>query len=82
MAEIELDVSDPASITRVAADLIVEHPSLNVLINNGGIMLLDNVGGAIDEHLLVSTVTTNFGGPIRLSAALIDHLRLQARSYI
>ena len=82
MVAVELDVSDPASITRVAADLIVEHPSLNVLINNAGIMLLDNVGGAVDEHLLVSTVTTNFGGPVRLSAALIDHLKMQANPVI
>ena len=82
MVAIELDVSDPASITRVAADLIIQHPSLNVLINNAGIMLLDNVGGAVDEHLLVSTVTTNFGGPVRLSAALIDHLKVQAKPVI
>jgi uncharacterized oxidoreductase len=40
------------------------------------------VDGAIDEHLLVSTVTTNFGGPIRLSAALIDHLKAQANAVI
>src|SRR5271166_4133964 len=49
MVAVELDVTDPASIKRVAADLIVRHPSLNVLINNAGIMLLDDVDGAIDE---------------------------------
>ena len=82
MVAVEMDVSDPASISRVAANLIVQHPSLNVLINNAGIMHIDNVGGAIDEHLLVSTVTTNFGGPVRLSAALLDHLKLQANPVI
>jgi uncharacterized oxidoreductase len=82
MAAVELDVTDPASIKRVAADLIVRHPSLNVLINNAGIMLLDDVDGAIDEHLLVSTVTTNLGGPIRMSAALLDHLKTQTNPVI
>jgi uncharacterized oxidoreductase len=82
MASVELDVSDPSSITRVAAELIAQNPTLNVLINNAGIMLLDHVDGAIDEYLLVSTVTTNFGGPIRLSAALVDHLKAQANAVI
>jgi uncharacterized oxidoreductase len=82
MVAVEIDVSDPSSIKRVAADLIVKHPAINVLINNAGIMLLDDVNGTIDEHLLVSTVTTNFGGPIRLSAALVDHLKAQANPVI
>ena len=82
MVAVELDVSDPSSIKRVAADLIVQHPDLNVLINNAGIMLLDDIGSAVDEHLLVSTVTTNFGGPVRMSAALIDHLKGQAHAVI
>ncbi len=82
MAAVELDVSDPNEIRSVARDIVAQNPSLNVLINNAGIMLLDDVGGAIDENLLVKTVTTNLGGPIRLSAALIDHLKAQASPVI
>ena len=82
MVAVELDVTDPANIKRVAADLIVRYPSLNVLINNAGIMLLDDVDGAVDEHLLVSTVTTNLGGPIRMGAALLDHLKTQTNPVI
>jgi uncharacterized oxidoreductase len=82
MTAFELDVSNPTSIKRVAADLVAQNPSLNVLINNAGIMLVDDVGGAVDEGLLVSTVTTNLGGPIRVSAALIDHLKAQTNAVI
>jgi uncharacterized oxidoreductase len=82
MTALELDVSDPTSIKRVAADLIAQNPSLNVLINNAGIMLVDDVDGAVDEKFLVSTVTTNFGGPVRISAALIDHLKAQGNAVI
>jgi len=82
MVAIELDVTDPEGIKRVAADLIAKHPTLNVLINNAGVMLLDDVDGAIDERILVTTVTTNLGGPIRMSAALIDHLRTQPNAAI
>ncbi|SDG39935.1 uncharacterized oxidoreductase [Paraburkholderia phenazinium] len=38
MAAIELDMTDPASIERAAAQLIEDYPELNVLINNAGIM--------------------------------------------
>jgi uncharacterized oxidoreductase len=75
MAAIELDITDPASVDRVAAQLIADHPDLNVLINNAGIMLPDHADGRIDDKLLVDTVTTNLVGPIRMTAALVEHLK-------
>jgi uncharacterized oxidoreductase len=64
MRSVELDVTDPTNIAAVAKKLIAEFPKLNVLINNAGIMMPDNAAGAMDEELLVSTVTTNLLGPI------------------
>jgi uncharacterized oxidoreductase len=75
MAAIELDMTDPASIERAAAQLIEDYPELNVLINNAGIMQPDAAAGRIDDALLVATVTTNLLGPIRMTSALIDHLK-------
>ena len=75
MAAVELDITDPASIDAVAARLIAEHPDLNVLINNAGVMLPDNAGGRVDDKLLVGPVTTNLVGPIRMSSALVEHLK-------
>jgi uncharacterized oxidoreductase len=72
---IELDLEDPDSIKAAAKKLIREHPDLNVLINNAGIMEPDQAGGLIDDKLLASTVTTNFLGPIRLTSALLDQLK-------
>ena len=69
---IELDVADPDSIKRVAKKLTSEHPDLNVLINNAGIMEPDQAAGIIDDKLLVSTIMTNLLGPIRLTSALVD----------
>jgi uncharacterized oxidoreductase len=77
MAAIVLDITDAASIDRVAAQLIADYPELNVLINNAGIMLLDEVGGRVDDALMVSTITTNLMGPIRMTSALLDHLKTQ-----
>lgn len=75
MEAIELDITDPASIDRVAAKLIADHPDLNVLINNAGIMQPDTVAGNVDETLLTSTISTNVFGPIRMTSALIEHLK-------
>ena len=72
---IQLDIADPDNIKAVAQKLIREHPDLNVLINNAGIMEPDQAAGTIDEKLLASTVTTNLLGPIRLTSALVDQLK-------
>ncbi len=77
MQSVELNVQDPASIAAVAKKLITEHPKMNVLINNAGIMQIDNAASAIDEGLLMSTVATNLLGPVRMTSALIEHLKKQ-----
>ena len=75
MDAIELDITDMHSITSVAAALISRYPDLNVLINNAGIMQLDDVSTVIDDNLLTLTVTTNLLGPVRLTSALIETLK-------
>lgn len=75
MAAIELDITDPASIAAAAATLIAEHPDLNVLINNAGIMLPDQAAGRIDDRLMVDIVSTNLFGPIRMTSALVERLK-------
>jgi uncharacterized oxidoreductase len=71
MIAVELDIRDPVAVKRVTAQIAADHPTLNVLVNNAGIMELDDVAGAVDEEMLVATVTTNLGGPIRMSGAVI-----------
>ncbi|CAB3789577.1 hypothetical protein LMG28614_02930 [Paraburkholderia ultramafica] len=75
MRAVALDVTDPADIKAVAARLIADHPGLNVLINNAGIMLPDGADGPVDDELLSATVATNLLGPIRMTSALIEHLK-------
>src|SRR6266436_6160578 len=82
MASLELNIEDPASIAAVTKKLVEQFPSLNVLINNAGIMQIDDAADEIDDGQLVSTVTTNLLGPIRLTSALIDHLKKQASAVI
>jgi len=77
MQSVELDIADPASIAAVAKDLIARFPQLNVLVNNAGIMHVDDVSGPIDDAVAVATLTTNLLGPIRLTGALVDQLKKQ-----
>jgi uncharacterized oxidoreductase len=82
MEAIELDIANLANIESVAQTLIVRYPSLNVLINNAGIMPFDNVSGHIDDKISRSIIDTNLLGPIRLTSALIEHLKSQPRATI
>jgi len=54
----------PASIDHAAKLLIAEHPDVNVLINNAGIMQPDQAAEKIDEALLLATVQHNLIGSI------------------
>ncbi|TFW28812.1 SDR family oxidoreductase, partial [Duganella callida] len=77
MHSVELDIQDPAQIKAVAAQLVKDFPKLNVLFNNAGIMPFDDAAGEIDDETAVSTITTNLLGPVRMTSALLPHLKQQ-----
>jgi uncharacterized oxidoreductase len=77
MESVEIDVSSPESVSSTVRHLISTYPTLNVLINNAGVMQIDDVSTAVDETVLTSTVSINLLGTIRLTSALIDHLKAQ-----
>jgi len=82
MKSVELNLEDPASIASVSKRLIVDFPKLNVLVNNAGVMQIDDASGAIDDALLTSTITTNLLGSIRMTSALIEHLKKQKKAAV
>lgn len=82
MDAIELDVGDLSSVDAAARTLIARYPSLNVLINNAGIMPFDNAADPIDDGVARNIIDTNLLGPIRLTSALIEHLKCQPRATI
>lgn len=83
MAAIELDVADPASIARAAERLAADHPALNVVIHNAGIMRAEDLtADGYDPADAEATIATNLLGPIRLTAALLPQLKRQERATI
>ena len=78
-----LDVADGDAIRAFAAQVTNDHPNLNVLINNAGIMIAETLTAQSDDLVdMEATVATNLLGPIRLTAALLPHLLRQAQSTI
>jgi uncharacterized oxidoreductase len=78
-----LDVDDAGAIRAFAAQVVKDHPGLNVLINNAGIMRAENLlAEPFDLTDSEAIITTNLLGPIRLTAALSPHLRQQAQATV
>lgn len=81
MASALLDIEAPSSIGQFAERLTREHPALNVVIHNAGIMRPEDIkDGATDAA--EATIATNLLGPIRLNAALIGHLLAQPKATV
>ncbi|MBO0608536.1 SDR family oxidoreductase [Myceligenerans salitolerans] len=72
---VRIDVADPGSITTATADVVTRYPDLNVLIAMAGIMRVEDwtTPGFLPDAEAV--ITTNVLGPVRLIAALTEHLR-------
>jgi uncharacterized oxidoreductase len=77
MHAMTLDIDSAEAIEAFAADLIAAHPALNVVINNAGIMRYEDLSTRRDLTDAEATITTNLLGPIRLTNALVDHLKAQ-----
>ncbi len=71
-----VDVANAAEITRFAAELVTSFPELNAVIHNAGIMKPENLLEAPGYlETAEETIAINLLGPIRLTAALLPHLK-------
>ncbi len=69
-----LDVADPDSIARAREMVAASHPGLNVLVNNAGIMLRENLLDPADLTVAEDHVATNLLGTIRMTYAFLPLL--------
>ena len=74
MHALVLDIESPEGIADFTERLLGAYPSLNVLINNAGIMRFEDLAQTHDVADAEATITTNLLGPIRLINSLTDHL--------
>jgi uncharacterized oxidoreductase len=81
MASAVLDIENAGAIKSFADKLKADHPKLNVVIHNAGIMRAENVKeGKLDDA--EATIATNLLGPIRLNAALLPLLQKQPHATV
>lgn len=74
MEAIELDIADAGSVIRASRVAAERYPDLNVVINNAGIMLSENVLDADSLDIAQQTVETNLLGTIRMTYAFLPQL--------
>ncbi len=81
MRSVVLDIENADAIRSFAAQMAKEHPALNAVIHNAGIMRPEDVrsGEFADAEAML---TTNLLGPMRLTAALLPQLLSQPRATI
>ena len=77
-----LDLRNAEGIPRFAEEVTNRFPSLNTLINNAGIMRAEKLAEQDSVPDAEAIVTTNLLGPIRLTSALVRHLKKQTSATI
>ena len=83
MTTADLDIADQSSIKRFAEQISRDHPTLDVLVNNAGIMLPESfTDSSRDSKVAEMTVATNLLGPMLLTNALLPALRARPQATI
>ena len=80
-----LDIRDTEGVSRFAKVIVIRFPALDTLINNAGMMAVEDVvADGVDVAISITeqTILTNLLGPIRLTRALLPHFRSKARAAI
>ena len=77
----QLDVTQPVFFTSLFEEILDETGSIDVLVNNAGILR----AGALEdlsEEMLREVVETNLFGPLLLTRSVLPHMRKQNSGYI
>jgi len=86
MEFLTLDTASLDSITHTAAEIKMRFPSLNVLINNAGILNFLNFSSdsdpVLNDEALNAEIQTNISGVLRMTSAFLPQLRQQAASTV
>lgn len=81
MRSLPLDIENPDDFQRFVAEVKAEFPSLNVLINNAGVMKFEDLTAGVEGlSTAEQVVAINLLGPLRLTAALLPVLTAQPQA--
>jgi uncharacterized oxidoreductase len=83
MQWLTLDIESAAGIETFKAEITAKFPTLNVVLNNAGIMRPEKLTAEpVDLANVEAIIATNLLGPIRLTAALLPHLKKQPHAAV
>jgi NAD(P)-dependent dehydrogenase (short-subunit alcohol dehydrogenase family) len=77
------DVSDPESIDRLVAQVLSDHPAVDVLVNNAGRSIRRSIALSYDRfHDFERTIQLNYLGAVKLILDLLPHMRARKQGHI
>ena len=77
----ELDVTKPPSVSNMAEKVLKRYMRIDIIVNNAGVMHMDQLLGADVGHF-TETLGTNVGGPFLVTRALVEEMMLTKRGTI
>lgn len=81
-ATYQVDMTDSRSIDAMVKKVLADHPTLNGVIQNAGIMQPENLKNGDSQKVQSDTVATNLLGPMQLNSALIPHFLKKDSAFI
>ena len=78
---VPLDVTDAASVETCVTRVIDLDDTIDVLVNNAAVVFLASIEDS-DDTRSRTLMETNFFGPLRLSRAVLPHMRARGRGRI
>jgi uncharacterized oxidoreductase len=79
---IKSDVGNPADVRALYEQVIERFPSIDVVINNAGLMFPVDLTKPVSDRDVVEEITVNLSGPIRVMAQFAAHLSKQPSAAI
>ena len=79
---VKSDVSDPAAIVALHAELVARFPALDVVVNNAGIMRNLDLNLERDLADVTREIEINLMGPVRMVQQFLPHLKTRAEALI
>ena len=76
------DVSEPAAIAALHADVLARFPTLDTLVNNAGIMRNLNLNQERDLTDVTREIEVNLSGPVRMVQQFLPHLKTRVGAVI
>ena len=76
------DVSDPAAIASLHAEVIAQFPALDTLINNAGIMRNLNLHQTRELNDVTREIDINLRGPLQMIQQFLPHLKARPGALI